>query len=95
MLMVDEPLPVMDVGLNPTVTPEGWPVAASDTAELNPPLTVLVMVELPWFPCSTVTDEGEADSVNPAVCVPPVNAVIRAGFGLPQPVTRSNPVTAE
>jgi hypothetical protein len=29
---------------------------------LNPPLTVLVMVELPELPCNMATDEGDADS---------------------------------
>lgn len=95
MFIVDEPLPVIDDGLNPTVTPAGWPDDDSATAELNPPLTALVMVELPAFPCSTVTVEGDADKANPAVCVPPASVVIRAGLGLPQPVTRSYPVTAE
>ena len=95
MFMVDEPVPVIEVGLKPTVTPEGWPEAESDTAELNPPLTVLVMVELPELPCSTVTDEGDADKVKPEVWALPASSEINAGLGLPQPVTRSNPVTAE
>ena len=67
MFMVDDPVPVIDVGLNPTVTPDGWPDADRVTAELNPPLTVLVIVELPEFPCRIDTDEGDADRVNPAV----------------------------
>jgi hypothetical protein len=54
MLMVDDPVPVIDVGLKPTVTPEGWPDAESATAELKPPLTVLVIVELPDPPCATI-----------------------------------------
>ena len=89
MFMVDEPVPVIDAGLKPTVTPSGWPDAERETAELNPPLTVLVIVELPEFPCNTVTDEGDADSVNPAVWVLPARVEISAGWGLPHPVTRS------
>jgi hypothetical protein len=61
---------------------------------LNPPLTVLVMVELPELPCNMVTDEGDADSENPATGGPD-SAEIKAGFGLPHPVTRSYPITAE
>lgn len=62
MVMVDVPVPVIDAGLKPTVTPEGCPDAESATGELNPPLTVLVIVEVPALPCSTVTDDGEAES---------------------------------
>jgi hypothetical protein len=47
------------------------------------------------FPRRTETEEGEAERLKPAVCVAPVRAAIRPVFGLPQPVTRSYPVTAE
>lgn len=84
------------MGLVPkvTVTPLGWPEAESVTALLNPPETAVVMVEVPVLPCATDTDDGEAEMVKDGVCVP-VSAAMRPAFGLPQPVTRSNPVTAE
>lgn len=85
---VELPVPVIDAGLKPTVTPAGCPEADKDTAELNPPLTVLVIVELPAPPCATVTEAGEAERLNPATGGP-VSAAIRPEFGLPQPVTRS------
>lgn len=94
MFIVELPVPVIDAGLKLTVTPEGCPLALSVTAELNPPVTVLVMVELPALPCCTVTDDGEADRLYPATGGP-VSAEISPEFGLPHPVTRSYPVTAE
>jgi hypothetical protein len=63
--MVDVPAPVIDVGLKLTVTPVGWPVACNPIAPLNPPVTALVIVELPWLPCTTETEAGEADRLKP------------------------------
>jgi hypothetical protein len=60
---VPEPGAAMDVGLNAAVTPVGKPEADKATAELNPPETVVVMVDLPVLPCATETDVGEAASV--------------------------------
>lgn len=94
---IDEvPAPVMDVGLKPTVTPEGWPDAESVTAESNPPVTELVMVEEPDPPCAIETEPGEADRLKPGwVVVVPASALISpVPLGLPQPVTRSYPVVA-
>jgi cystathionine beta-lyase/cystathionine gamma-synthase len=53
----------MDVGLNVAVTPVGWPDAVKAIAELKPPETAVVMVEVPLLPCATETDVGEAVSV--------------------------------
>lgn len=50
MAELPEPGATSDVGLSPTVTPAGWPVAASETAPLNPPETVEVTVEDPRLP---------------------------------------------
>lgn len=47
IVMVDVPAPVIEVGLNPTVTPVGCPLAVKAIAESKPPVTVLVMVEVP------------------------------------------------
>lgn len=58
---VEVPVPVMDAGLKPTVTPVGWPDAESTTAESKPPLTVLVMVLVPELPTTTETEVGDAE----------------------------------
>lgn len=68
---VDEPEPgeAMEVGLKAAVTPLGRPEAESAIAELNPPETAVVMVELPVPPCATETAVGEADNVKAGVAV--------------------------
>jgi len=58
---VEVPLPVIDVGLNATVTPVGWPLAVSVTAESNPSVTEEVMVDVPLLPCTTEREVGEAE----------------------------------
>lgn len=89
MVMVEVPAPVIEVGLKPTVTPVGWPEADNVMAESKPPVTELVMVEFPELPCTTETEVGEAERLNPGTA-DPVRALIRPlPFGLPQPVTRS------
>jgi hypothetical protein len=50
MVMVEVPVPVIDVGLKVTVTPAGWPLADSTTGVLKPPVVVLAMVEVPEEP---------------------------------------------
>ena len=47
IVIVEVPAPVIEVGLKVTVTPVGWPLADKEIAESNPPVTVLVMVEVP------------------------------------------------
>ena len=47
---VEVPAPVIDAGLKLGVSPVGIPLAVSAIAELNPPVTVLVIVELPVPP---------------------------------------------
>ena len=91
MLIVALPVPVIEPGLKPIVTPVGWPDADSVTAVSNPPLTVLVIVEFPEFPWTIETAPGEAERLKPGVDVEdPASAAIRAApFGLPQPVARS------
>src|SRR5580700_12171234 len=86
---VELPAPVMDVGLKPTVTPDGWPDAPKPIAESKPPTTLLVIVDPPALPCATETDVAEREKLG--VTVPPLkSALIRlAPFGLPQPVARS------
>ena len=97
IVIVEVPFPVIEDGLKPMVTPEGWPEADKETAELKPPVTVLVMVELPEFPCAIETDAGEAERLKPGVeDEPPASALSSPDpLGLPQPVARSYPVVAE
>lgn len=87
-VMVEVPVPVMEVGLKPIVTPDGWPEADNVTAELKPPVAVLVMVDVPELPCTTETEVGEAERLKPGVDDPD-SAAISPVLGLPQPVTRS------
>jgi len=90
IVMVELPAPVIVVGLKPTVTPDGCPLAVREMTPLKPPVTVLVMVEVPWLPWVTVTDEGEAERVKPGPCEVPARALSKPDpFGLPQPVARS------
>src|SRR5215469_7166957 len=51
------------LGLKLTVVPLGAPEADRLIALLKPPLTVVVMVEVPWLPCTTLREVGEAESV--------------------------------
>lgn len=90
IVIVEDPAPVIEVGLNVTVTPVGWPLADNEMPELNPPVTVLVMVDVPECPCATETEVGEAERLNPGPDELPARAAIRPEpFGLPQPVARS------
>jgi hypothetical protein len=87
--------PLIGLVPNAAVTPPGSVDVVNVTAELNEPTGETVIVELPELPCATVNDDGEAERLKPDVCVPPVSALMRPKFGLPHPVTRSKPVTAE
>ena len=65
MVMVELPVPgaAIVAGLKPTVTPVGIPAADSAMELLKPPVAVVEMVEVPWFPSATVSDDGEAEMV--------------------------------
>lgn len=89
-----EPLP-MGLVPNAAVTPVGSPDAESVTAELNEPTGATEIVVLPVAPCATERDDGDAETLKLDDVAPLVNALIRPVLGLPQPVTRSNPATAE
>lgn len=67
---VELPLPgaAIEVGLKLAVTPEGRPETDNARAALNPPLTLVVMAELPDAPCARVTLDGEAFIVKSGVC---------------------------
>jgi hypothetical protein len=63
MVEVPEPGAAIDVGLNLTLTPVGWPVADKAIAESKPSETAVVIVEVPLFPRTTETEVGEAEIV--------------------------------
>ena len=69
IVMVDEPEPgaAIGLGLKLTVVPVGAPLADRLTALLKPPLTVVVMVEVPWPPGATLTEDGLALMVKSAL----------------------------
>ncbi len=56
-----EPGAAIEVGLKLAVTPDGKPVAVSAMAELKPPETVVVIVEVPLLPEVTATVVGSAE----------------------------------
>jgi len=96
IVMVEVPAPVIEVGLKLTVTPVGWPLADKEIAESNPPVTVLVMVEVPELPCATVTEVGEAERLKLGPGEYPARALIRPDpLGLPQPVAKSYATVAQ
>ena len=89
---VELPEPGAAMGLVPklTVTPVGWPVADRVIAELKPPETAVVIVEVPLLPCTTETEVGEAEMVKFGPEDVPARPLIRPDpFGLPQPVSKS------
>src|SRR5271166_5136467 len=65
MVMVELPEPGagMVCGLKLTVVPVGTPEADRLIELLNPPLMAVVIVELPWFPCATLSEAGEGETV--------------------------------
>ena len=68
---VEEPAPVIEVGLKAAVTPVGNPLAASVTLELKPPVTVSVTVEVPVLPAVTLAAVAASEKlgVTPAETV--------------------------
>jgi hypothetical protein len=89
---VDDPEPgaAINARLNVAVVAVGSPDAVSAIAEVKPPITTVVMVDVPLLPGATVTEVGEANMVKLGDVAVPASAAIRpVPFGLPQPVTRS------
>jgi hypothetical protein len=93
IVMVEVPVPVIEVGLKETVTPLGWPLALNTTGVLNPPVVVLVIVEVPDLPCATDTDEGLAERVNPEVAPEIVTTTPAEGIPLATTKTVLAPVS--
>ena len=89
-LTLELPEPVMGFVPKVTVTPVGWPEAVKAIDELKPPEAVVVTVEVPTAPCTTETEDGEAEMVNVGEVEVGARALIKpVPFGLPHPVTRS------
>src|SRR5271157_944206 len=76
MVIVELPDPGTGIGLGLklTVVPEGIPDADRLIALSNPPLTSVVIVEVPWFPCAMLSEAGDAETVK----LSPVIQSIRA-----------------
>ena len=89
IVMVDEPEPgaAIGLGLKLTVVPVGAPLADRLMALLKPPLTVVVMVELPWAPCATLSDAGDAEIVKLAAPVTVSVTLVVCWIPPPLPVT--------
>src|SRR5579862_1736703 len=75
-VMVEEPVPVIEVGLKAAVTRLGRPLADSETGELNPPDTVEVMVTCPDELRETVRDVGLALMEKPALGLVTVSVTV-------------------
>jgi hypothetical protein len=58
-----EPGAGMVLGLKLNVVPAGAPAADRLIGLLNPPLTAVVIVELPCVPCARLSDAGDAETV--------------------------------
>ena len=67
-------------GLKLAVTPDGRPLADSETAELNPSNTAVVTVVVPELPAFTVSESGlawvETLPLLPDQVVPPVKSPV-------------------
>src|SRR5882724_11399578 len=64
-----EPGAAIGLGLKAAVTPAGRPEAESEMAELKPPETAVVIVEVPVLPCTIETEAGAAAIVKSGVTV--------------------------
>ena len=84
MVMIEVPLPVMDVGLKLTVTRLPLTVLLRLTGELKPPLTVLVIVPPPVLPRVTASDVGDAAIVKPEVGLVTVSITVVVSTVVPE-----------
>ena len=84
ILEVPEPGDGIGVGVKPTVTPAGCPVADKATAELNPPEMPTVTVDEPLLPCTTEAEAGEAEMVKSGDADPTVNVMVVEWLRVPE-----------
>jgi hypothetical protein len=89
IVMVELPVPGagMVLGLKLTVVPVGTPVAERLIALLKPPLTVVVIVDVPGLPCMTLREVGEAEMVKLGAAVTVSVTVAVRWIPPPLPVT--------
>ena len=89
IVIVELPPPgaAIELGLKLTVVPLGAPLAVRLIALLKPPLTVVLIVEVPELPCATLTDVGKPVSVKLAAAVTVRVTVALCGIPPPLPVT--------
>ena len=66
---VPDPGAAIGLGTNAAVTPLGSADVESVIPALKPPEIVVVMVEVPLFPCATVTELGAAETVKSGFAV--------------------------
>jgi hypothetical protein len=109
MVIVDDPVaavlladrvsvlvPVVLAGLNDAVTPLGSPLAERATLPVKPFVGATVMVVVLLLPCTIERLVGDAERLKfPAATVPASALIMPWPFGVPHPVTRSNPVNVE
>jgi hypothetical protein len=80
---VDVALPpeggVTELGENEAVTPAGRPRAESETAELKPPMLVMVTVAVMLEPWAMEREVGETEAEKSGVPPPPVVIVSTSG----------------
>src|SRR3974390_535818 len=86
IVIVELPAPGAGIGLGLklTVVPDGTPEADRLIALLNPPVMAVVIVEVPWFPCATLREDGEAEIVK--VCCAVTVSVTVAVCWMPPPL---------
>lgn len=88
MVMVEDPAPLIEVGLKLVVTLFPCPEAEREIAELNPPVTPVVIVTRPDEPRLIVIDVGAALIENPAEVLVTVSVTVVVCEVLPEaPVT--------
>jgi len=88
IFIVEEPAPVMEVGLKVTVWALPSPEAESVIGESNPPVTALVMVTVLELLRAMVMEVGLALMENPAVVPVTVSETVVVSTVLPEvPVT--------
>jgi hypothetical protein len=74
-------------GLKLTVVPDGIPEAPRLIALLNPLLMLVVIVDVPWFPCTTLREAGVAEIVKLGVPLTVSVTVVFCWIPPPLPVT--------
>ena len=85
IVSVDEPPEVTDVGENEAVTPDGRPLALSDTDCAAPEVVAVETVAVALAPASTVPLVG-LTAIEKSLAAGGRDRTRRAPFGVPRPV---------